>query len=34
MEDENYRNYVISRLNLGFDHRQPEDGSHIEDVVS
>lgn len=34
MEDENYRNFVISRLNRNLDQKVPEDAVHIDDVVS
>lgn len=34
MEDENYRNFVVSRLNRNLDKKVPEDARHIEDVVS
>ncbi|KAK7473534.1 hypothetical protein BaRGS_00035195, partial [Batillaria attramentaria] len=32
MEDENYRNFVVSRLNRNLDKKLPEDARHIEDV--
>ncbi|BFZ04225.1 hypothetical protein BsWGS_07264 [Bradybaena similaris] len=32
MEDENYRNFVISRLNRNLDQKVPEDAVHIDDV--
>ncbi|CAG5118060.1 unnamed protein product, partial [Candidula unifasciata] len=32
MEDENYRNFVVSRLNRNLDKKVPEDASHMEDV--
>ncbi|PVD33451.1 hypothetical protein C0Q70_04707 [Pomacea canaliculata] len=32
MEDENYRNFVVSRLNRNLDKKVPEDARHIEDV--
>ncbi|XP_076450770.1 MAP kinase-activating death domain protein-like [Babylonia areolata] len=32
MEDENYRNFVVSRLNRNLDRKLPEDARHIEDV--
>ena len=34
MEDENYRNFVVSRLNRNMDQKVPEDAVHVEDVVS
>ena len=34
MEDENYRNFVVSRLNRNLDLKQSEETIHIEDVVS
>ena len=34
MEDENYRNFVVSRLNTSLDRKLTEDDQHIEDVVS
>lgn len=34
MEDENYRNFVVSRLNRNLDKKLPEDARHIDDVVS
>lgn len=34
MEDENYRNFVVSRLNRNLEHKLPEDAQHIDDVVS
>ncbi|GFN96271.1 MAP kinase-activating death domain protein, partial [Plakobranchus ocellatus] len=33
MEDENYRNFVVSRLNCNMDQKLPEDAVHIEDVM-
>ena len=33
MEDENYRNFVVSRLNSSLDRKLNEEDSHIEDVV-
>ena len=33
MEDENYRNFVVSRLNRNLDKKLPEDAKHIDDVV-
>ncbi|XP_035824413.1 MAP kinase-activating death domain protein isoform X1 [Aplysia californica] len=32
MEDENYRNFVVSRLNRNLDQKVAEDAQHIEDV--
>ena len=34
MEDENYRNFVLSRLNINLDKRYSDEDDHIEDVVS
>jgi len=34
MEDENYRNFVVSRLNTSLDKKLTEDNPYIEDVVS
>lgn len=34
MEDENYRNFVISRLNRNLDKKLTDDANHLEDVVS
>ena len=34
MEDENYRNFVGSRLNTSLDKKLSDDDIHIEDVVS
>jgi hypothetical protein len=34
MEDENYRNFVLSRLNTNLDKKYVDDDDHIEDVVS
>ncbi|XP_074660769.1 MAP kinase-activating death domain protein-like [Tubulanus polymorphus] len=33
MEDENYRNFVVSRLNTSLDKKLTEDDLHIEDVM-
>lgn len=33
MEDENYRNFVLSRLNINLDKRYSDEDDHIEDVV-
>ncbi|KAK3768818.1 hypothetical protein RRG08_061276 [Elysia crispata] len=33
MEDENYRNFVVSRLNRNMDQKVPEDAVHVEDVM-
>lgn len=32
MEDENYRNFVLSRLNTSLDRKLSNDEQHIEDV--
>lgn len=32
MEDENYRNFVVSRLNTSLDRKLSDEDSHIEDV--
>ena len=34
MEDENYRNFVLSRLNINLDKKYYNEDDHIEDVVS
>jgi hypothetical protein len=34
MEDENYRNFVLSRLNLNLDEKYSDEDDHIEDMVS
>lgn len=34
MEDENYRNFVLSRLNTNLDKKYSDEDDHIEDVVS
>ena len=34
MEDENYRNFVLSRLNVNLDKRYSDEDDHIDDVVS
>ena len=34
MEDENYRNFVLSRLNVNLDRKYSDEDDHIEDVVS
>jgi hypothetical protein len=34
MEDENYRNFVLSRLNINLDKKYSDEDDHIEDVVS
>ena len=34
MEDENYRNFVLSRLNINLDKKYSDGDDHIEDVVS
>ena len=33
MEDENYRNFVLSRLNTNLDKKYSDEDDHIEDVV-
>lgn len=33
MEDENYRNFVVSRLNTSLDKKLAEEDLHCEDVV-
>ena len=33
MEDENYRNFVVSRLNTSLDKKLAEEDTHCEDVV-
>ena len=33
MEDENYRNFVLSRLNVNLDKKYSSEDSHIDDVV-
>jgi hypothetical protein len=33
LEDENYRNFMISRLNKNLDKKLNDDDVHIEDVV-
>ena len=34
MEDENYRNFVVSRLNTSLDRKLTDEDQHLEDVVS
>lgn len=34
MEDENYRNFALSRLNINLDRKYSDETDHIEDVVS
>ena len=34
MEDENYRNFVVSRLNKNLDKKLSDEDMHLEDVVS
>jgi hypothetical protein len=34
MEDENYRNFVLSRLNVNLDKKYSDEDDHIEDIVS
>lgn len=33
MEDENYRNFVVSRINKNLDKKLNDETQHIEDVV-
>jgi hypothetical protein len=33
MEDENYRNFVVSRLNTSLNKKLTDEDQHIEDVV-
>ena len=33
MEDENYRNFVLSRLNTNLDKKYSDEDDHIDDVV-
>ena len=33
MEDENYRNFVVSRLNTTLDRKLSDEDMHLEDVV-
>ena len=33
MEDENYRNFVVSRLNTTLDRKLCDEDMHLEDVV-
>ena len=33
MEDENYRNFVVSRLNTSLDRKLTDEDQHLEDVV-
>lgn len=33
MEDENYRNFVLSRLNINLDKKYSDEDDHIEDIV-
>jgi len=33
MEDENYRNFVLSRLNVNLDKKYSDEDDHIEDIV-
>ena len=33
MEDENYRNFVVSRLNTALEKKLTDENQHIEDVV-
>ena len=34
MEDENYRNFVVSRLNTTLNKKLTDEDQHLEDVVS
>lgn len=34
MEDENYRNFVVSRLNTSLDKKLTDDDEYLEDMVS
>ena len=34
MEDENYRNFVVSRLNTALDKKLTDEDVHLDDVVS
>ena len=34
LEDENYRNFVVSRLNTTLDRKLTEEDPHLDDVVS
>ena len=34
MEDENYRNFVVSRLNTTLDRKLSDEDMHLEDVVN
>ena len=33
MEDENYRNFVVSRLNTALEKKLTDENQHLEDVV-
>ena len=33
MEDENYRNFVVSRLNISLERKLTDEDLHLEDVV-
>ena len=33
MEDENYRNFVVSRLNTALEKKLSDESQHLEDVV-
>ena len=33
MEDENYRNFVLSRLNINLDKKYSDEDDYIEDIV-
>jgi len=34
MEDENYRNFVVSRLNTALEKKLTDENQHLDDVVS
>ena len=34
MEDENYRNFVVSRLNKALDRKLSDEDMHVDDSVS
>ena len=34
MEDENYRNFVVSRLNTSLDKKLTDEDLHLDDIVS
>jgi hypothetical protein len=33
MEDENYRNFIVSRLNISLDKKLTDEDIHVEDMV-